>query len=286
MATRTLPTCFISHGGGPWPWMKEQMHGAYDRLEAALQAMPRQVGTTPEAVLMISGHWEERDFTVMATEHPPMIYDYSNFPEHTYHVKYAAPGAPHVAERVRALLHGAGIAVQVDPERGFDHGTFAPLAVIYPNADVPVLQLSLKSGYDPQDHIAVGRALAPLRDVGVLIVGSGLSYHNLRALGPQAQGPSTAFDQWLDQTLVQSTPAERIARLVAWDAAPGAPGASARGPSAAADGGGRRGRHGARHARLSRRRVPGRRRGLELHVRRRLSAAPRAHGSTSADGRG
>ena len=123
---------------------------------------------------------------------------------------------------MRALLHGAGIAVQVDPERGFDHGTFAPLAVIYPNADVPVLQLSLKHGYDPQDHLAVGRALAPLRHEGVLIVGSGLSYHNLRALGPQAQGPSIAFDQWLDQTLVQSTPAERIARLVAWDVAPGA----------------------------------------------------------------
>ena len=222
MATRTLPTYFISHGGGPWPWMKEQMHGAYDRLEAALQEMPSQVGATPKAVLMISGHWEEPDFTVMATERPPMIYDYSGFPAHTYQVKYAAPGSPQTAERVRALIAGAGFAVQVDRERGYDHGTFSPLAAIYPNADVPVLQLSLKSGYDPKDHIAVGRALAPLRDVGVLIVGSGLSYHNLRAFGPQAKGPSTAFDQWLDQTLVKSTPAERIARLVAWDAAPGA----------------------------------------------------------------
>ncbi|HET6598630.1 MAG TPA: class III extradiol ring-cleavage dioxygenase [Burkholderiaceae bacterium] len=222
MASRTLPTYFISHGGGPWPWMKEQLHGAYDHLEAALQEMPRQVGTTPKAVLMISGHWEERDFTVMATEHPPMIYDYSNFPAHTYQVKYAAPGAPQIAERVRALLQGADIAVQVEHERGYDHGTFSPLAVIYPQADVPVLQLSLKHGYDPQDHIAVGRALAPLRDEGVLIVGSGLSYHNLRAFGPQAKGPSTAFDEWLDQTLVKSTPAERIARLVEWSAAPGA----------------------------------------------------------------
>lgn len=222
MAKHTLPTYFISHGGGPWPWMKEQMRGAYDHLEAALQAMPRQVGATPKAVLVISGHWEEPDFTVMATEHPPMIYDYSNFPEHTYHVKYPAPGSPHTAERVRALLQGAGIAVQVEHERGFDHGTFAPLAVIYPEADVPVLQLSMKSGYDPQEHIAVGQALAPLRDEGVLIVGSGLSYHNLRELGPRAKVPSTAFDQWLDQTLVQSPPAERVARLVEWSAAPGA----------------------------------------------------------------
>ena len=222
MISHTLPTYFISHGGGPWPYMKEQLNGAYDQLEASLQEMPRRLGTTPKALLVISGHWEEREFTVMATKNPPMIYDYSGFPEHTYRVKYAAPGSPQTAERVRGLLEAAGFAARVDAQRGFDHGTFSPLAVIYPNADVPVLQLSLKSGYDPKEHLAVGRALAPLRDEGVLILGSGLSYHNLRQFGPGAKDASAAFDGWLDETLVQSGPAERIARLIAWEAAPAA----------------------------------------------------------------
>ncbi len=228
MATSPLPTYFISHGGGPWPWMKDQTNSAYDRLEAALQQMPRDLGSTPKAVLVVSGHWEESDFTVMATARPPMIYDYSGFPEHTYRIRYAAPGSPQTAERVRQLIAAAGLPVRVDSERGFDHGTFSPLAVIYPKADVPILQLSLKRGYDAKDHLAVGQALAPLRDEGVLIVGSGLSYHNLRQFGPSAKQASTAFDQWLDQTLVQAGPDERRARLIAWEAAPSARGAHPR----------------------------------------------------------
>lgn len=218
----TLPTYFISHGGGPWPWMKDQTAGAYDRLEASLQQLPRQLGSTPQAVLVISGHWEEDEFTVMATAQPPMIYDYSGFPEHTYRIRYGAPGSPRTAARVQQLISAAGLAVRMDSQRGFDHGTFAPLAVMYPNADVPVLQLSLKSGYDPQQHLEVGRALAPLRNEGVLIIGSGLSYHNLRQFGPQARQASGAFDQWLEQTLVQAAPDERSARLIAWEAAPAA----------------------------------------------------------------
>ena len=218
-----LPTYFISHGGGPWPWLKAEMGNAYVRLEASLRDMPRQLGSVPpKAVLMISGHWEEREFTVMATEQPPMIYDYSGFPEHTYRIRYPAPGSPQTAERVRGLIAAAGLAVNLDAQRGFDHGTFAPLAAIFPDADVPVLQLSLKHGYDPKVHIAVGRALAPLRDEDVLIVGSGLSYHNLREFGPHASVASNAFDYWLDETLVRVSPAERVARLVAWEAAPAA----------------------------------------------------------------
>ncbi len=222
MATHTLPTYFISHGGGPWPYMKEQTRGMYDRLEASLQAMPGQVGVTPKAVLVISGHWEERDFTVMTSASPPMIHDYSGFPAHTYQVRYAAPGSPEVAERVRTLLQAAGLAVHVDAARGFDHGTFAPLVVMYPNADVPVLQLSMRHRYDPREHFALGRALAPLRDESVLIVGSGLSYHNLRNFGPGAQSPSLAFDNWLKQTLLEVSPAERETRLMHWTDAPSA----------------------------------------------------------------
>lgn len=217
-----LPTYFISHGGGPWPWMKEQNRGAYDRLEASLQAMPRDIGVTPAAVLVISGHWEEDEFTVMAHPRPPMIYDYSGFPAHTYEISYPAPGAPRLAQRVQELLQGAGIAAPLDTARGFDHGTYAPLAVIYPEAEVPVLQLSMRRGYDPAEHLAVGRALAPLRDEGVLIVGSGLSYHNLRAFGPQARAPSAAFDGWLQRTLLEASPAQRVEQLMRWANAPAA----------------------------------------------------------------
>lgn len=217
-----LPTYFISHGGGPWPYMMEQSKGMYDRLEQSLRDMPRQLGARPKAVLVISAHWEEREFTVMAAARPPMVYDYSGFPAHTYHVQYPAPGLPTLAGQVRQLIQGAGFSARLDAQRGFDHGTFAPLVVMYPEAQVPVLQLSLKAGYDPAAHFAVGRALRPLRDEGVLILGSGLSFHNLRLRGPGAAAPSTAFDTWLHETLEGLSPAERTARLLQWEQAPAA----------------------------------------------------------------
>jgi aromatic ring-opening dioxygenase catalytic subunit (LigB family) len=217
-----LPTYFISHGGGPWPWLKKEMPGVYDRLEDALKEMPRQLGVTPKAVLVVSGHWEERDFTVMSSPAPPMIYDYSGFPEFTYRIKYPAPGSPEVAARIQELLRGAGFAAPADDRRGFDHGAFAPLASIYPEANVPVLQLSIRSDYDPEAHLAVGRALAPLRREGVLIVGSGLSYHNLRMLGPQGRAPSHEFDAWLTGAVCASTSQERNTKLLDWSNAPSA----------------------------------------------------------------
>lgn len=222
MTTSKLPTFYISHGGGPWPWMREEMGDMYDRLATALRQMPQLLSTPPKAVLMVSAHWEEPDFTVMAHPHPPMIYDYHGFPAHTYHIHYPAPGAPELARRVHGLLDAAGIAAQTDPARGFDHGLYAPMAVIYPQADMPVLQLSLKRGLDPQAHLALGRALAPLRDEGVLIIGSGLSYHNLRAFGPAAKEPSALFDAWLQRVLASTDPAQRASALTDWEAAPAA----------------------------------------------------------------
>lgn len=218
----TLPTYFISHGGGPWPWMKREMGDAYARLEASLADMPRQIGRTPRAILMVSAHWEAPVFTVQGSPQPPMIYDYGGFPAHTYQVRYDAPGSPELAQRVRALIDAAGLPSGVDAERGYDHGMFSPMAAIYPKADVPVVQLSLKRGLDPAEHLALGRALAPLRDEDVLIVGSGLSYHNLRNFGPQARDVSKAFDDWLDRTVVQAAPAERTAQLIEWSSAPAA----------------------------------------------------------------
>lgn len=219
--SRRLPTYFISHGGGPWPWMDE-MRAPMAELTKGLQSITREVGGLPRAVLSVSGHWEEPRFTAMSTARPPMVYDYYGFPAHTYSVQYPAPGAPDLAERIVGLLEGAGIDAGMDAQRGFDHGTFAPLVVMYPQAQVPVLQLSLKAGYDPAAHFAVGRALRPLRDEGVLILGSGLSFHNLRLRGPGAAAPSKAFDTWLHETLEGLSPAERTARLLQWEQAPAA----------------------------------------------------------------
>ena len=221
-APRVLPTYFISHGGGPWPWMRAQTGATYDRLAASLADLPRRIGAAPRAVLMVSAHWEADAFTVQGHARPPMLYDYGGFPAHTYAVRYDAPGDPVLARRVQALIAGAGLPAAFDAARGFDHGTFSPMAAIYPAADVPVVQLSLRRGLDAAEHLALGRALAPLRREDVLIVGSGLSYHNLRNFGPSARDASHAFDDWLDQAVVRTPPARRDAALVAWEAAPAA----------------------------------------------------------------
>lgn len=217
----TQPVYFISHGGGPWPWMQDQADG-YAQLSASLRAMPASLPARPAAILVVSAHWEEAVFTVQSAVRPSMIYDYGGFPAHTYQIQYPAPGAPAVAARVQALLSQAGMAVVEDAQRGFDHGTYTPLAVMVPQADIPVLQLSLQRGLDPEAHLAAGRALRPLRDEGVLIVGSGLSYHNLRELGPRGQAPSAAFDAWLQRTVAHASPADREDQLRAWTSAPAA----------------------------------------------------------------
>ena len=220
-AARRLPTYFISHGGGPWPWMQE-MRAPMAELAASLKGIAHEIGRVPRAVLSVSGHWEAPRFTAMATPQPSMLYDYYGFPAHTYSVQYPAPGAPALAARIAALLQSAGIDAALDAERGFDHGTYAPLVVMYPEAQVPVLQLSLKRPFDAAEHLAVGRALRPLRDEGVLILGSGLSFHNLRMRGPSALEPSKAFDDWLRDTLERQPPALRSSRLVDWEQAPAA----------------------------------------------------------------
>lgn len=219
-----LPTYFISHGGGPWPYLTGGMRDAHAKLEAALRDMPRQLATRPRAVLMVSAHWEAPAFTVTGHRQPAMIYDYSGFPANTYAVTYPSPGAPALASQVHALVEAAGLPGAIDPARGYDHGMFAPMSVIFPEADLPVVQLSLQHGYDPAAHLALGRAIAPLRDEGVLIIGSGLSYHNMRMRmgGPSVAQASKAFDDWLTTTLVDHPAAERAERLEAWTHAPGA----------------------------------------------------------------
>lgn len=213
-----MPTYFISHGGGPWPWI-EDMRRNFAVLEKSLAAMPDELPETPKAVLMISGHWEAGEVRVMHSDKPGMEYDYFGFPPHTYDVVYPAPGAPEIAEKVKSLLDGAGIEAVLDDTQGFDHGTYVPAYIMYPEAKVPVFQVSMLKGYDPEAHFRIGRALAPLRDEGVLIVGSGLSYHNLRRFGPQAEVPSKAFDDWLADALGQA-PEKRTEALIHWEDAP------------------------------------------------------------------
>lgn len=217
-----MPTYFLSHGGGPWPWLAGPMRDNMAELEKSLQRLPHELPAAPTAILMISGHWEAPTFTVQTNPNPPMVYDYGGFPEHTYRITYPAPGSPALAARVVELLRAAAISVAEDPARGYDHGMFAPLAVAWPDADVPVVQLSMQRGYDPEAHLAVGRALAPLRDEGVLILGSGLSYHNLGLMGRAAAAPSRAFDDWLGATLLAAAPTERTERLRHWTDAPAA----------------------------------------------------------------
>lgn len=213
-----LPTYFISHGGGPWPWL-QNMRAQLATLETSLARMPADIGVTPKAILMISGHWETPDFAVMSSPNPGMVYDYGGFPPETYKIIYPSPGAPEIAARAMALLKAAGLPTHLDARQGYDHGTFVPAYVMYPDASVPLFQISLQHGYDPVRHFALGRALAPLRDEGVLIVGSGLSYHNLRLFGPGAKEPSAAFDAWLAEVMALPA-AQRTAALLDWESAP------------------------------------------------------------------
>ena len=157
---------------------------------------------------MVSGHWEEPAFTASAAAEPKLIFDYSGFPEHTYRLTWPAPGEPELAARVAGLLDQAGLPSALSPNRGFDHGVFVPLKVAFPEAQIPVVTLSLAASLDPALHLAAGRALAPLRDEGVLIVGSGMSFHNLRGyFRPETPERARAFDGWLTKAV--ESPAAR-----------------------------------------------------------------------------
>jgi aromatic ring-opening dioxygenase catalytic subunit (LigB family) len=199
------PTFFINHGGGPCFFLDpDPMREAWSELEDYLRGFAAALEEQPRAVLVISGHWEEARPTVNAGAAPSLLFDYGGFPEHTYRLTWPAPGDPALAARVRDLLGLAGIDSGADATRGWDHGVFVPLKVMFPEADVPTVQLSLQHGLDPEAHLAIGHALAPLRQDGVLIVGSGQSYHNMRGFmgGRGRNDPGAqAFDAWLREAL-------------------------------------------------------------------------------------
>jgi 4,5-DOPA dioxygenase extradiol len=185
---RRMPAIFAAHGApillDDEVWMGE--------LAAWAQALPR-----PSAILMVSAHWEERPTTLGATTAVPLVYDFYGFPERYYRTTYPAPGAPGLAARVHGLLKERDIASRNDPTRGLDHGAYVPLVPMYPKADVPVLQISMPR-LDPEELFALGRALAPLRDEGVLIFGSGFLTHNMRyAFQPGIPSWAREFDEWV-----------------------------------------------------------------------------------------
>ena len=199
------------------------MRDMWRELEGYLAGFADRLSERPSTILIVSGHWEEDRPTLNVGTRPALLYDYGGFPDYTYRLTWPAPGAPDVARRVRTLLAEAGISSGENESRGWDHGVFVPMKVVFPDADIPVVQLSIQRGYDPAAHLAIGRALKPLRDEGILILGSGQSYHNMRGFitaGARHDPAAEAFDAWLREAMVD--PLIRDGALVQWEDAPGA----------------------------------------------------------------
>jgi aromatic ring-opening dioxygenase catalytic subunit (LigB family) len=197
----------------------------YEALAAYLRDLGTRFKPRLKSILVVSAHWEEAKPTLHHGARPGMLYDYGGFPPHTYKLKWPAPGDPALAARASALLESAGFATGHEEARGFDHGTFVPFMVAFPEAEVPVAQLSLIEGLDPAAHFAMGRALEFLRDEGVLLVGSGMSYHNMRGFmsgDPRVIEDSRLFDDWLAETVALGDPEKRRRALESWRSAPSA----------------------------------------------------------------
>jgi len=217
------PVLFIPHGGGPLPLLGDPGHQQLlDFLPGIAAKIPM-----PSAICVISAHWEESIATITSGTSPSLIYDYYGFLDAAYAIQYPAPGSPNLADKIFTALQQNGISVRLDEQRGFDHGLFVPLKLMFPDAQIPCVQLSLLSNLDPAAHIAIGKALRPLRQDKVLFIGSGFSFHNMRAFFTDNQGvdeQNTAFQTWLMATCTDPklSFAERTSRLIAWARAPGA----------------------------------------------------------------
>ncbi len=213
---------YIPHGGGPLPLMNDPAHANLNRF---LRAYPATIDK-PDAIVVVSAHWEEAEVAITAASAPALLFDYHGFPAETYDYRYPAPGDPQLASRVHGLLQQAGIAARLDDERGLDHGVFVPLLLMYPQADIPCIQVSLRAGLDAELHVRIGEALGELKSDNLLVLGSGFSFHNMHALmsksddAPDAQ--NQAFEAWLADTCTNLalSEAERRQRLVDWQAAP------------------------------------------------------------------
>lgn len=222
-----LPTFYIPHGGGPWHVMNDAFGDPvdYGKLKEYLENLGQQFSQKIKAIIVISAHWEEDFPTVHFGSNPPLLYDYYGFPESTYHLDWPTPGNPELAEQIENLIRANGFTTKREYKRGFDHGTFVPFMIAFPKDEIPVVQLSLVKTLDPATHIKLGKALEPLRNEGVLIIGSGMSYHNMRGFlsdGTNAIENSEKFDNWLSKTVLNSKINERDTALMNWQKAPAA----------------------------------------------------------------
>jgi aromatic ring-opening dioxygenase catalytic subunit (LigB family) len=215
---------FISHGGGPLPLLGDAGHV---EMVQCLQDFALQI-PKPSAILVVSAHWEAKHATVTSATAPELIYDYSGFPPESYAIKYPAPGAPDLADDIRHALTDSGIDAASDAQRGWDHGVFVPLKIMYPEADIPCVQLSLVQGLNADTHVALGQALQTLNHPGLLVIGSGFSFHNMRAFfaaeTPEIRQANLAFQQWLNDTCLNTelSEDERTQRFRQWALAPSA----------------------------------------------------------------
>lgn len=198
---------------------------AHDGMISFLKEITPTLGN-PSAILVISAHWEETQPTITSGQSPSLIFDYYGFPDESYQIQYPAPGSPAIAGKIGQLLKEQGIDAMLDETRGFDHGMFVPLKIMYPEANIPCVQLSLINNLDPEIHIQMGKALSTLRNDNILILGSGFSFHNLPAMISAKPGKTDekneAFEQWLVDTCTNTTisETERSKRLVEWEQAP------------------------------------------------------------------
>ena len=215
------PVLYLPHGGGPLPILGDKGH---EKMVSFLKEITSELGE-PAAILVISAHWEEEQATITSNSHPKIIYDYYGFPAEAYTIQYAAPGNPGLAKEIHALLIASGISTRLDEQRGFDHGLFVPLKLMFPHARITCIQLSLLKNLDPRKHIALGKAIASLREKNILIIGSGMSFHNLKTFfsnNIDSSKENEGFDHWLIETCTDPAISSEVReqRLIEWEKAP------------------------------------------------------------------
>ncbi len=213
---------FISHGGGPLPLLGDPSH---QQLVEMLTKITTQI-KKPKSIIVVSAHWEAGQVRVIHQKSPDLLYDYNGFPEASYAFTYPCMGAPELAEQLVSKLNTAGIDAELEENRGLDHGVFVPLTIMYPNADIPCIQLSLVEGLEPDLHLKIGEVITENLAEDVLIIGSGFSFHNMRAFFTKDdlahQQMNQSFEDWLVETCSSQilTEEQRRTRFKEWEHAP------------------------------------------------------------------
>lgn len=215
---------YLSHGGGPLPLLEDEGHV---EMVSCLQEIATKMAK-PSAILVVSAHWEEKIPTITSGARPSLMYDYYGFPEKSYSIEYPCPGEQALAKNIHQVLTNANISAKLDEKRDFDHGLFVPLKIMYPEADIPCIQLSLVHNLDPMVHINIGRALQSLNYNNLLVIGSGFSFHNMKAFfapeTSESKAQNESFENWLLDTCSNQDidEEERTKRLAQWEEAPSA----------------------------------------------------------------